>query len=661
MVTTGTAVEIIPRPTPLMITVAGPVWELSASFCALTKLTLPGCALGKEAFYNCKSLKTVKINEGTESIPAECFRYCTALESITLPDSVQSINCGGYGDEGAFNNCPALKTVSIGSGITYIDKNAFQTKGTELEITFREGVTAIPDESFYGRSELTKVILPDSLKTVGKKAFLNCSNLSVCNFPDGLAKIQAYAFSGTGLTELTLPGCALERAAFKSCGSLVSVAFNEGTESIPAECFRNCAALENVTLPDSVQSIECGGYNDESAFYNCTALESVSIGSGITYIHKYAFWTKSPNLEVIFREGVTAIPEHAFDGGTVVAIILPKTVKTIGQNDISGYANLKLISIQAPDCVIADAAKTIPSAAKIRSSENSTAHAYAEKYNRNFVTFENDEVIAYGNRVLGIGMSLDGKIGLNFRVKLSKDAAKVSLWGGGITETYTGDQLAAAKQSDGTYLFSFGVSATQASEVISMKIYTADGKTLDIYNSEYEKLRNNTVRYSVSDYIANVTAYQNDAKLKALVNALDQYCKSAETYFGIAQHDDLNVANGNFSAYKFRKTGSGSAKIALIMNTETSIRIAYSGKGTVSYGGKVLEKEGNYYYIRNIPAHLLGKPETLVIGDTRYENLSALSYGYAVMNGGSSNPKLKTLVNALYAYAKAAEAYAAAK
>jgi hypothetical protein len=31
------------------------------------------------------------------------------------------------------------------------------------------------------------------------------------------------------------------------------------------------------------------------------------------------------------------------------------------------------------------------------------------------------------------------------------------------------------------------------------------------------------------------------------------------------------------------------------------------------------------------------------------------------MNGGSSNPKLKTLVNALYAYAKAAEAYAAAK
>ena len=33
MVTTGMAVEIMPRPTPLMMTVADPVWALSASFC----------------------------------------------------------------------------------------------------------------------------------------------------------------------------------------------------------------------------------------------------------------------------------------------------------------------------------------------------------------------------------------------------------------------------------------------------------------------------------------------------------------------------------------------------------------------------------------------------------------------------------------------------
>ena len=32
MVTTGMQVEIIPRPIPWMMTVAGPVWELSANF-----------------------------------------------------------------------------------------------------------------------------------------------------------------------------------------------------------------------------------------------------------------------------------------------------------------------------------------------------------------------------------------------------------------------------------------------------------------------------------------------------------------------------------------------------------------------------------------------------------------------------------------------------
>ncbi|MBR4200636.1 MAG: leucine-rich repeat domain-containing protein, partial [Oscillospiraceae bacterium] len=172
----------------------------------LTALVLPGCTLGDSAFFCCSSLKTVEIGEGTEIIPGQCFRKCTALESVMLPDSVQEIGCGSYSDQGAFADCPNLKTVSIGKGIKIINKNAFRTTGESLEITFREGVTAIPETAFCNRTELTKVVLPETITSIGKEAFLNCTALSECNMPASLKEIGKSAFQNTGLTALVLPG-----------------------------------------------------------------------------------------------------------------------------------------------------------------------------------------------------------------------------------------------------------------------------------------------------------------------------------------------------------------------------------------------------------------------------------------------------------------------
>ena len=152
----------------------------------------------------------------------------------------------------------------------------------------------------------------------------------------------------------------------------------------------------------------------------------------------------------------------------------------------------------------------------------------------------------------------------------------------------------------------------------------------------------------------------NPKKFIALVNALENYCKAAENNFGVRTYDNLDIAQADFTAYKPVKTGSETAKLALVTNSETAIRIAYEGTGAVTYGGKTLTKTDGYYFIRNIPAHQLGIGKTLKIGDTTFENMSALSYGYYVMKD-SSNENLKTLVNALYAYAKAAEAYKAAQ
>ena len=327
---------------------------------ALTGIELPGCTLGAVAFYNCPNLKTVTIKEGTPTIPNECFRYCAALTDVTLPDSVTEIQCGYSSESGAFADCPALQTVSIGKSIEKIDSRAFRTNGEgNLTVTFREGTTAVPADAFAGRTELAKVILPESMKTIGSKAFSGCANLAECNFPDALESIGEQAFRETALTAAAIPGCELGAAAFYNCQSLAIVSIDEGTTAIPAECFRYCAALTDVYLPDSVTEMQCGYSSESGALANCPSLTNISVGKGIQKIDSRALRTESEDLTVTFRDGVTAIPANALNSGFVKKVILPETVTEID-------------------------AKAIPANVVICAPEKSAAQTFAETNERTF-------------------------------------------------------------------------------------------------------------------------------------------------------------------------------------------------------------------------------------------------------------------------------------
>ena len=70
----------------------------------LISVDLPGGAtLDNYAFYNCASLTEVVLNEGITAIPASCFNGATALESVTIPVSLQTVGTN------AFAKCTKLK------------------------------------------------------------------------------------------------------------------------------------------------------------------------------------------------------------------------------------------------------------------------------------------------------------------------------------------------------------------------------------------------------------------------------------------------------------------------------------------------------------------------------------------------------------------------
>ena len=82
---------------------------LSISREELTDFTIPDGVkkIGRWAFNNCASLKSITIPNGVINIEWNTFQGCTSLTSITIPDSVTRI--GGE----AFTECTSLAITLI--------------------------------------------------------------------------------------------------------------------------------------------------------------------------------------------------------------------------------------------------------------------------------------------------------------------------------------------------------------------------------------------------------------------------------------------------------------------------------------------------------------------------------------------------------------------
>lgn len=120
-----------------------------------------------------------------------------------------------------------------------------------------------------------------------------------------------------------------------------------------------------------------------------------SIGGGACSPPYYR--SADPELVVEFPKSVTKIGAGAFSGATVYSLVIPETVREIDEKAFNGCINLRSITIENPDCEIAQSSDTICNTfiettkggsyeyyGVIFGAKGSTAEAYAEKFNRQF-------------------------------------------------------------------------------------------------------------------------------------------------------------------------------------------------------------------------------------------------------------------------------------
>ncbi len=333
---------------------------LTFSDCTGLDITIPGRFLTKienPIGSNCKDVR-VTIAEGTTVIEEYAFQKRPGIVSVTIPESVTSIGhaafwqCSGLTDiiipssvteigDDAFSKCTNLTNVTLPDGLTFIGEGVFNGCSSLVDVTLPSTMTTLEYGAFENCTSLRSVTIPNSVNTVDAP-FYGCSSLSDIKVPDYL--YETSIFSGTGITDITVPEGTTVVGSFADCTKLASITFPEGIKAltdfsgcsslraidipdgvsvIGSALFRGCVNLTKVTIPNSVVSLEWFAFSD------CSSLTRITIPNHIATISSGAFSGCSLLTNVTLGSGVASIEDIAFHNAPIrqlrcYAVVPPK-------------------------------------------------------------------------------------------------------------------------------------------------------------------------------------------------------------------------------------------------------------------------------------------------------------------------------------------------
>ena len=316
--------------------------------------------IGTAVFWGCSSLTTVTFEKGSQlktigggsSSYYGAFSYCTALTSIEIPANVETIGTA------VFWGCSSLTTVTFekgsqlktigGGSSSYYGAFSYCTALTSIEIP--ASVETIGASAFKGCSKLATVTFEkeSQLKTIG-------GGYSEPNYYGVFSDC-------TALTSIEIPASVetIEAAAFKGCSSLATVTFENGSQlktigggSYSSGAFSDCTALTSIEIPASVETIEAAAFKDCSSLATVTFEKGSQLktigGGGSSYYGAFGQLKNLMTVDMSACTQVKTIGESAFDGDSELRLfkIGTETPPTCGRDAFSGinpYSVLKVPS-----------------------------------------------------------------------------------------------------------------------------------------------------------------------------------------------------------------------------------------------------------------------------------------------------------------------------
>lgn len=304
--------------------------------------------IGDRAFYYCSSLNSVTISEGIEYISAYALSFCSDLTSISIPNSVISVDKGAFNGTTWYENLP--------DGVVYIGRVAYtyKYKGTMSQdtcIVLKEGTVSITDGAFERCSNLVSIELPSTLNNIGMLAFSGCIKLDSISIPESVKRIGLYAFIATGWFNALPEGpiyfgsMLFGRKGFDILED--TFAIKEGTKIVNIMSFTGQNRLKTLIFPESLEVI------DERAFDYCDSLtEITSIATVPPTLIKNAFTTTVYENAILYvpAESVNSykVAEGWKNFRNIVPIGTTGVTKPEANNVVAGYYDLSGKRIEEP-------------------------------------------------------------------------------------------------------------------------------------------------------------------------------------------------------------------------------------------------------------------------------------------------------------------------
>ena len=185
-------------------------------------------------------IQSVVVNSGITEIGDYAFFECTALTSVSLPETLTKLDgvgiAAGNVDKtyGCFQSCTALESITLPSSLTEIEPYVFN------------GCTA-----------LKRIEIPNNVTTIGKYAFFDCTSLERVTFGNSVTTLGESVFRNAGIKKIT---------------------WNTALTDIPNYAFYNCGFVE-IDLPDTITSV------GTQAFKNNTFLRTVTVNNANTTLN----------------------------------------------------------------------------------------------------------------------------------------------------------------------------------------------------------------------------------------------------------------------------------------------------------------------------------------------------------------------------------------
>ena len=277
----------------------------------------PVIGIAESAFAGCFRVTKITIQNSVKFIDDDAFYNCINLNSLVLPDGIDTLGTDILFNTPLFNN-----SVYWEDGVLYIGNYLVSAKASLAgDYTVKEGTVAILDYAFSNCSLLKNVFIPNSVTYLGKYAFNNCINLGQVTLPSNITAINAYTFSG--------------------CEQLKSINIPNGILSIGNYAFSNCSALTNVTIPDSVQEIH------KYAFNNCANINYEIVDGNLKYIGNWLFGVVDDTLtSANLKETTIGIFYEAFEYcDELTSIVIPNSVKSIGDYTFYSCDSLATVTL----------------------------------------------------------------------------------------------------------------------------------------------------------------------------------------------------------------------------------------------------------------------------------------------------------------------------